>query len=136
MIFLISSERVLMSYPPTVPSPPVGMRRPQSMRMVVDLPAPFGPRNPKISPFFTSRLMRSTATKSPNVRVRSLMLTALFPSSGFMYRASPIRSQRSCPLLDHGDEHILKGRQYLPVVLDRDALPGEYTQHGSSILVS
>src|SRR5690348_7181638 len=33
--------------------------------MVVVLPAPFGPRNPKIFPFSTLRSMPSTATKSP-----------------------------------------------------------------------
>jgi hypothetical protein len=31
---------------------------PQSMRMVVDLPAPLGPRKPKISPRRTSKLTR------------------------------------------------------------------------------
>jgi hypothetical protein len=33
--------------------------------MVVVLPAPLGPRNPNISPFFTSKLMRSTARMLP-----------------------------------------------------------------------
>ena len=33
--------------------------------MVVDFPAPFGPRNPKTSPLVTVRLRLSTATKSP-----------------------------------------------------------------------
>ena len=51
MVLLISSGWVTMSNPPTVPLPPVGISRPQSMRIVVDLPAPFGPRNPKISPW-------------------------------------------------------------------------------------
>src|SRR5215475_515580 len=60
--------------------PDVGVSRPQSMRMVVDLPAPLGPRNPKISPFFVSRLMRSTATKSPNRLTRSSTTTDLGPS--------------------------------------------------------
>jgi hypothetical protein len=39
--------------PFTSASPEVGVSSPQSMRMVVDLPAPLGPRKPKISPFGT-----------------------------------------------------------------------------------
>jgi hypothetical protein len=35
-----------MSTPPTVAVPLVGMTRVVSMPMVVDLPAPFGPRKP------------------------------------------------------------------------------------------
>src|SRR5690349_1682251 len=35
------------------------------MRMTVDFPAPFGPRNPKISPRETSSETWFTATKSP-----------------------------------------------------------------------
>src|SRR3954447_3561064 len=41
------------------------------MRMVDDLPAPFGPRNPNDSPRWTSTSMPSTAVKSPN-RLTSL----------------------------------------------------------------
>ena len=47
---LISSGSVKMSCPATCPLPEVGVMMPQSMRMVVDFPAPFGPRKPKISP--------------------------------------------------------------------------------------
>jgi hypothetical protein len=47
------------------------------MRMVVDLPAPFAPRKPKISPWPTSNETRSTATKSPKRRVRSRTAMAL-----------------------------------------------------------
>src|SRR5687768_11858050 len=42
------------------------------MRVVVDFPAPLGPRNPYISPRFTTRLTWSTATWSPNLRERSM----------------------------------------------------------------
>jgi hypothetical protein len=34
--------------------------------MSVDLPAPFGPRSPKISPSWTAKLMPLTAVNSPN----------------------------------------------------------------------
>src|SRR5437588_563456 len=47
------------------------------MRMVVDFPAPFGPRNPKISPLRVSRLIWSTATKSPKRFTRSSIATEL-----------------------------------------------------------
>ena len=44
--------------------PLVGLSRPQSMRIVVDFPAPLLPRNPKISPWRTSNVTWSTATKA------------------------------------------------------------------------
>src|SRR5207249_2949929 len=71
----------LTSTPPTTAVPLVGSRRPQSMRMVVDLPAPFAPRNPKISPWVTSNVRWSTATKSPKRRVRSLTTMAFMRES-------------------------------------------------------
>ena len=42
------------------------MNRPQSIFIVVVLPAPFGPRKPNISPRLTSKLIRFTATNAPN----------------------------------------------------------------------
>jgi len=62
--------------PPTVAVPEVGSSNPQSIRIVVDLPAPLGPRNPKISPRRTSRFTWSTATKSPKRFTRSRISTA------------------------------------------------------------
>jgi hypothetical protein len=56
--------------PPTVADPDVGCSRPHSIRIVVDLPAPLLPRNPKISPARTSKDTSSTATKFPKRRVR------------------------------------------------------------------
>ena len=58
-----SSGSRLTSTPSTTAVPEVGFSSPHSMRMVVDLPAPFAPRKPKISPRSTSKLMRSTAVK-------------------------------------------------------------------------
>ena len=37
----------------------------QSIEMVVDFPAPLGPRKPNVSPWTTSKLMPLTASKSP-----------------------------------------------------------------------
>jgi hypothetical protein len=39
------------------------------IRMVVDLPAPLGPNNPKDSPLATSKSMPFTAVKSPKTLV-------------------------------------------------------------------
>ena len=46
--------------------PAVGIMNPASMRMVVDLPAPFGPRKPSTSPRDTLNETSSTAVKLPN----------------------------------------------------------------------
>jgi hypothetical protein len=43
---------------------------PAITRMVVVLPAPFGPRNPTHSPASTVKLTSRTAVKSPNSFVR------------------------------------------------------------------
>ena len=51
MFWRTASGSRATSYPATCARPEVGFSRPQSMRMVVDLPAPFGPRKPKTSPF-------------------------------------------------------------------------------------
>ena len=47
-----------------------GASRPVSILMVVDLPAPLGPRKPKNCPGATRRLTLSTARRSPKRRVR------------------------------------------------------------------
>ena len=57
--------------------PAVGGRMPQSMRMVVVFPEPFGPRKPKISPCVTSNEIRSTATRDPKRFSRFLTRIAL-----------------------------------------------------------
>ena len=53
--------------------PSVGVRKPVIIFMVVDLPAPFGPRKPSTSPFATVRLIWSTAVIDPNRLVRPLV---------------------------------------------------------------
>ena len=45
--------------------PPVGRTSVQSMLIVVDLPAPLGPRKPNVSPAATSKSMPRTASTSP-----------------------------------------------------------------------
>jgi len=56
--------------------PEVGASRPVNILMVVDFPAPFGPRNPKNCPASTRRFTLSTAVKSPNRRVSAVVSMA------------------------------------------------------------
>ena len=51
--------------PLTRTEPELGVSRPRIMRMVVDLPAPFGPRNPVTRPGRTAKEASSTATVLP-----------------------------------------------------------------------
>lgn len=51
--------------PSTVARSAVGGSRPTIIRMVVDFPAPLGPRKPVTSPGRSSKLRRSTATVDP-----------------------------------------------------------------------
>ncbi len=55
-----------------------------TIRMVLVLPAPLGPRKPKLSPGATSKSMASTAVNEPNrlVRPRAWMSEAGAPASG------------------------------------------------------
>src|SRR6266851_4792622 len=48
-----------------VARPEVGVARPSSRRMVVDFPAPFGPRNPVMRPGASSKVRSSTAVTVP-----------------------------------------------------------------------
>src|SRR5829696_336538 len=61
--------------PRTVAPPPVGRTRPSSMRSVVVLPAPLGPRKPYTSPRRTVRRTPSTAKRSPYRLVRPFVMT-------------------------------------------------------------
>ena len=67
--------------PATVADPLVGAMSVPSVRTVVVLPAPLGPRKPKISPRPTSNDTSSTATRSPNRFERWCTATAGVPSS-------------------------------------------------------
>src|SRR5215204_4265084 len=61
--------------PRTVAPPPVGRTRPSSMRSVVVLPAPLGPRKPYTSPRRTVRRTPSTARRSPYRLVSPFVMT-------------------------------------------------------------
>src|SRR6185369_6774463 len=62
---LAASAWVARSRPSMRTRPEVGLSSPAMIRIVVVLPAPFGPRKPWISPGATSRLTPSTAVKPP-----------------------------------------------------------------------
>ena len=55
----------MMSTPLIIASPEVEEMYPVIMFMVVDFPAPLGPRKPRISPSFTSNEILLTAFLSP-----------------------------------------------------------------------
>src|SRR5579859_1821289 len=55
-----------------VSSPPDGGETQPIIRIVEDLPAPFGPRKPNTSPRLSSKSIPSTAVNSPNVFLRPL----------------------------------------------------------------
>src|SRR3954462_12177195 len=59
-----------MSWPASVIPPEVGVSRPATIRRVVVLPHPDGPRRAKNEPRGTSRSRSSTAVKAPNDLVR------------------------------------------------------------------
>ena len=79
--FLISSSSLPNSRPQIIAVPEVFPNIVQSMLIVVDLPAPFSPRNANISPSSTSKEIPSTAVCSLYFFVRSLtsMIFMLFP---------------------------------------------------------
>src|ERR1051326_900811 len=60
------------SKPPTFTVPLVGGMKPVIIRIVVDLPAPFGPRKPNTSPRSTAKEMSLTASFEPKALTRFL----------------------------------------------------------------
>src|SRR5882724_2147717 len=79
---LTSSGSLSMSRPSTRIFPLVGASNPVSIFIVVDLPAPFGPKNPKKLPRATRKSILSTAVKSPKRRTREIVSTAGVPGLG------------------------------------------------------
>src|SRR5580704_6673801 len=69
----------LSGSPATEAEPAVGANSVPSVRTVVVFPAPFGPRNPKTSPWPTSNERSWNATRSPKHLVRPLTDSAAEP---------------------------------------------------------
>src|ERR1700757_1600332 len=61
---------VAMLYPQIIAVPAVGARKPVIIFIVVDLPAPLGPRKPSTSPTGTVNEMSSTALSGPKCLTR------------------------------------------------------------------
>src|SRR5450432_4098698 len=108
---LTSSGFRLTSKPPTTARPEVGAISPHSTRMVVDLPAPLGPKKPKISPCRTSRFRSATAVKSPKRLVSFSIWTAGPLASGSMRQLLPAHQR---------DENVFERGQNLLILKRRD----------------
>src|SRR6266446_2565146 len=65
------------STPKSCMLPEVGASNPVRILIVVDFPAPFGPRNPKNCPAVTWRSMPSTAVRFPNLLVNFCVWMAI-----------------------------------------------------------
>src|SRR5580704_9199709 len=94
--------------------PDVGGKSPATQLKKVDLPAPFGPISPTISPCSTSRLAPASATKLPKLRVTSRALSSmahrgLFPSPrpALRHLTSQVeQAARLEPRQDHDDAAV------------------------------
>jgi len=62
---VFSHANLPTSWPQIEARPWVGAIKVERMRNSVDLPPPFGPSKPKISPCFVSKLTPESATRSP-----------------------------------------------------------------------
>ena len=79
--------------------PAVGIMKPASMRIVVDLPAPFGPRKPNTSPRATLNETLSTAVKPPKRLVSpAISISAGWPSTVTLRR--PLGSRRAAGIAE------------------------------------
>src|SRR6266700_400204 len=74
-----SACRSTTSKPATLARPALGCSSVHSIEMVVDLPAPFGPRNPKVWPGGTEKLTPRTASSSSNRLTRPSAWMAAAP---------------------------------------------------------
>ena len=68
-----------MSWPQTTAVPDVGGMKPVIILIVVDFPAPFGPRKPRTSPFATSKDIPLTACSGPKFFFKLLTVSMLSP---------------------------------------------------------
>src|SRR6516162_9272208 len=80
MHFFAATGWVAMSWPQTIAVPAVGARKPVIIFIVVDLPAPFGPRKPSTSPRATVKEMSSTAFSAPKCLTRCRISSIALPS--------------------------------------------------------
>jgi hypothetical protein len=79
--------------------------------MMVDLPAPFGPSNPKISPFLTAKETSSIATKS----LKSLRRWEISMALPFMVRGSVLSGMVTLPFVLHSVQVTMRWSPGLPL---------------------
>src|SRR6187200_2969516 len=104
-----------------VAEPDVGAVRPTMTRMVVDLPAPFGPRNPVTRPGWAVKVTPSTARRPPYVLVSAV--TSIMGSTFAATRGRPHRG--AVPTNPLSDPEEISG--LTPV----EKLPGSSAPTGS-----
>src|SRR4051812_30639859 len=123
MLRRTSSRSVTMSCPATVAAPPVGRVSVHSMLIVVDFPAPLGPRKPNVSPVATSKSIPRTASISPKRFERPWTETALTRASVArlpparlvrLFQAPPRLRDRQLVLGDHGVLLVAHARRLFP----------------------
>src|SRR5262249_3978593 len=76
MLRRTASRSAVTSWPAAHAGPEVGRASVHSILIVVDLPAPLGPRKPNVSPTGTSKSMPRTALISPKFLVRPATVIA------------------------------------------------------------
>src|SRR5918999_4479783 len=84
------------SWPPTLTLPSLGGMKPVIMRMVVDLPAPLGPRKPSTSPRSTVNETPSTARLVPKdfTRLSILIIAARSGAEAEEFKGADYRAKR------------------------------------------
>src|SRR5271170_1316123 len=92
-----ATESCVRSMPRICRRPEEGASRPVSILMVVDFPAPLGPRNLKNWPGATRRLTSCTAIKSPKRRVRCSVAIAGAASGADAFMEFQTLAHSRCP---------------------------------------
>src|SRR5918993_676310 len=118
--------------PSTVAEPDVGRTRPSTMRNVVLLPAPFGPRKPVTCPGRTSKLRSCTAVTapkrfvSPRATIAGLPTGRVVPVDAAVVVIISLPPSRvlTDPTLGSGPAHGI-GLRYRSRVLLQDDVAGE-----------
>src|SRR5579872_7443887 len=99
------------------------------MRIVVDFPDPFGPRNPQISPAWISNEISSTATNAPKRRVSERTDTVVFEPIMLGLRRTRLRARAQCGAsvprsgLQHPAARVSLEASQPPTPLERAACP-------------
>src|SRR5689334_6526141 len=107
-----SGDARVRSLPSKTIRPPLGMVSPARQLKKVDLPAPFGPISPMISPSLTARSARATARNSPNffdtlVASRSLLASEMASGMAALPQgvSHPIPQIKQPARLEPRDQH-------------------------------